>query len=211
MYKLKFNDKKDLIYYIIALSSIFGAIENILPKPLIFIKIGFSNIPFLLVFENLNLKDVFFLLVLKSIISAIFSGTILSPTFLLSIVGAIGIFFGIILIKLISLSLYFYQSILIKYIYLKKSNKNNIIIRENNFDLSVNILNYFSISGISIFFSFFSNFFQLLFYSLFFINDIYGFNLIFFITVLSIFTGYLTGYISNSLRKFIIFEIGDFA
>jgi|YNPMSStandDraft_2_1061718.scaffolds.fasta_scaffold00336_9 uncharacterized membrane protein len=186
MEKLLFNDKKSYIFYIISLSSIIGFIENFFPKILIFTKIGMSNIPILLVFDKLNFFDIFLILILKSFISAFFSGTLLTPTFLLSIAGSLGSFFGYVVIKI--------TNFIIFYLFNFKNTKEENLIQLSNSNL------IYSIISISIFLSFFSNFFQLIFYMIFLLKDIDGLNFIPIISIISIVSGYITGYIAYRLK-----------
>lgn len=194
MEKFLFKDKNDLLFYIIGISSIFGFLENIIPKPLIFIKLGFSNIPFLLILDLINLKELFIILFLKSLISAFFSGSIFTPTFLLSLSGVIGIFFGFSILLIFSKILNYFQ------IFIKK-NKN----KNENKNIIIKITDIFSLITISIFLAFFSNLFQLFFYSFFLVKDITAFSILFILTLLSILSGFFTGFISFKLKKIVNF------
>ena len=86
------NKQRNYIFFI-ALMTAFSTslyfLEMFLPKPMLFIKIGLSNIVVLvLVFSSLY-KVAFFVAILKSIMGAFFTGLIFSPTFMLSFLGGV--------------------------------------------------------------------------------------------------------------------------
>lgn len=86
---LKFYDKKFILFFAIV-SAIFSYIESIIPKPLIFVKIGFAYIPILIVLDKINILYSIIIILFKSIVTGIFAGTLFSFTGILSIVGAAG-------------------------------------------------------------------------------------------------------------------------
>ena len=64
-------------------------VENFIPKPLPFMKLGLANIVILILIFSGNAKTAFIISISKTIIGGFFSGTILSPTTLLSLSGSI--------------------------------------------------------------------------------------------------------------------------
>ena len=78
--KIDFNR----ISYLCAISLIFSYAEMILPKITPFLKLGLSNIVILSAF-SLNFLSFFLLTILKSLTSSIFSGTLFTPFFIISI------------------------------------------------------------------------------------------------------------------------------
>ncbi|MFN3410675.1 MAG: Gx transporter family protein [Exilispira sp.] len=96
---LKFYDKKFILFFA-TVSAIFSYIESIIPKPLIFVKIGFAYIPILIVLDKINVLYSIVIILLKSILTGIFAGSLFSFTGILSIVGAAGSVFAFALIYL---------------------------------------------------------------------------------------------------------------
>lgn len=86
---INFQGKKYILFFA-SLSAIFSFIESILPKPFFFIKIGFAYIPILLIIDKIEILPLISIIILKSIISGIFAGTLLSFTGVLSLIGSIG-------------------------------------------------------------------------------------------------------------------------
>lgn len=72
-----------------ALSSIIYAIESFLPKPLPFIRVGFGNILILFTLIELGFLPGIFVGISKSIIGGLISGTLSTPSTLLSFSGTI--------------------------------------------------------------------------------------------------------------------------
>ena len=72
----------------IALSSALYAIETFIPKPFPFIRVGLANIIVLFVIIQFGFMEGLILGVSKSIIGSIITGSLLSPSFILSISGS---------------------------------------------------------------------------------------------------------------------------
>lgn len=76
------------IAYLASLTLLFSYLEMILPRFIPFFRFGFSNIVILLAFD-LNFPSFFILTTIKSIVSCIFSGTLISPFFIISLFQSI--------------------------------------------------------------------------------------------------------------------------
>lgn len=74
----------------VSLALIFSYIENVLINfnLIPYYKIGLSQIPVILCLFSLNLGDTFILITLKTILSGLIFGTLLSPAFTIAIGGA---------------------------------------------------------------------------------------------------------------------------
>ncbi len=92
-----FEDKRYLLFFSL-ISATFSFTESILPRPFIFIKLGFAYIPILLVIDKLKPDSIIIIVFLKSLVAGFFSGTLFSFTGLLSIIGSLGSIFAYILI-----------------------------------------------------------------------------------------------------------------
>lgn len=79
---------KNRIAYLASLTLLFSYLEMILPRFIPFFRFGFSNIVILLAFD-LNFPSFFILTTIKSIVSCIFSGTLISPFFIISLFQSI--------------------------------------------------------------------------------------------------------------------------
>ncbi|HPC38019.1 MAG TPA: Gx transporter family protein [Exilispira sp.] len=86
---LFFPDRRYILFFS-TLAAVFSFIESILPKPFLFIKIGLGYIPILLIIDKVDYLPFISIVLLKSIITGIFAGTLFSFTGLLSIVGSLG-------------------------------------------------------------------------------------------------------------------------
>lgn len=73
------TDKKALITYLTALSLFFAIAENAIPHPLPFFRLGLASIPLLLALPLLDAGGYLLLVLSKWIVSALASGTLLSP------------------------------------------------------------------------------------------------------------------------------------
>jgi len=91
------NMKKNIIPFFAALCLFLSAIEYAIPKPLPFLRLGLANLPILLALSVLNFRQIFFLIVLKTIGQGILSGTLFSYVFLFSVVGSFASCFGMML------------------------------------------------------------------------------------------------------------------
>ena len=83
--------EKDIkkIAMLVALASVVQIAENLLPSPLPGVKLGLANIITLVVLSDMGFKAAFEVAVLRTIISSLILGTFLSPTFILSLSGAV--------------------------------------------------------------------------------------------------------------------------
>ena len=129
---------KDKIYFLAlmtALATSLYFIEMLLPKPLPFIKIGFSNIIILLLVYNRIFRFAIFTTLLKSVIGSFATGTLLTPTFLLSFSGGLSsclfmIIFTLLLqnLSIVGLSIIgafshlLMQLLVVKYLIIKSNN-----------------------------------------------------------------------------------------
>lgn len=94
--KLNSDKKNILIAFLIAISSLLSIIDSIITKPFI-VKIGLANIVTLILINENRFKIAIFVMIARVFISSIFSGTIFSLAFLLSLSGGIfSIIFSII-------------------------------------------------------------------------------------------------------------------
>jgi heptaprenyl diphosphate synthase len=88
--KISKNGHNKHIYFLSIMTAIAVSLyffEVLLPKPLPFMKIGFSNIVVLLLVFSGFWKEAFLVGGSKSIIGSFITGTLFSPTFVLSIFG----------------------------------------------------------------------------------------------------------------------------
>ncbi len=90
---LRFEDKRYILFFS-TLAAIFSFIESILPKPFLFVKIGIGYIPILLIIDKISYIPLISIVLLKSVITGIFAGTLFSFTGILSITGSIGCIFA---------------------------------------------------------------------------------------------------------------------
>lgn len=68
-----------------ALSLFLALIENFIPRPLPFFRLGLANISMLIALKDFNAKEYFTLSVFKALSTSYISGTLISPFFLLSL------------------------------------------------------------------------------------------------------------------------------
>lgn len=80
--------KKDLVPILGALALFLAIIEQFIPKPLPFIKIGLANLPILISLILLSPKDIIKLLLLKSLGTSLLTGTLFSWLSLYSLAGS---------------------------------------------------------------------------------------------------------------------------
>jgi len=86
---LRFEDKRYILFFS-TLAGIFSFIESILPKPFLFVKIGIGYIPILLIIDKISYIPLISIILVKTIITGIFAGTLFSFTGVLSIIGSFG-------------------------------------------------------------------------------------------------------------------------
>jgi len=95
---LFFKDGRYILFFSI-ISAVFSFIESFIPRPFVFVKIGFAYIPIILIIDKVNIYSTILIILLKSIISGFFSGTLFSFTGLLSITGCFGSIFAYLIIS----------------------------------------------------------------------------------------------------------------
>lgn len=71
-----------------ALCLFLSMVEYAIPKPLPFLRLGLANLPVLLAFSKLKIKDVVLLVVIKTLVQGLISGTLFSYVFLFSAAGS---------------------------------------------------------------------------------------------------------------------------
>ena len=81
-------DQKKLISFLSALCLFLAAIENVVPKPLPFLRLGIANLPVILALFLLPYRKVLLLVVFKVFAQAVISGTLFSYIFLFSAGGS---------------------------------------------------------------------------------------------------------------------------
>ncbi|MCR4823072.1 MAG: Gx transporter family protein [Treponema sp.] len=94
------EDKKEkkLIYFLAALCLFLSAVENAIPKPLPFMRIGLANLPVILGLFLLPYRKIFSIVIFKIFAQGIISGTLFSYVFIFSAGGSFASAFGMILI-----------------------------------------------------------------------------------------------------------------
>ena len=85
---MELQNKKDKIAFLASLSLIYSYIEFLLPRPVPFLRLGFSN-AIILSALFLDFPSFFILCIIKSICSSFISGTLFSPFFLISFAQSI--------------------------------------------------------------------------------------------------------------------------
>jgi len=84
------KDKKLLnLAFFTALAITIFMLENLLPRPLPFMKFGFANIIILYVLVTMNFRSALIVTVSKVLVGGLFTGLLISPTSLLSFCGSI--------------------------------------------------------------------------------------------------------------------------
>lgn len=71
-----------------ALCLFLSMVEYAIPKPLPFLRLGLANLPILLAFSKLRLKEVTLLVMIKTLVQGLISGTLFSYVFLFSAAGS---------------------------------------------------------------------------------------------------------------------------
>jgi len=84
------KDKKLLnLAFFTALAITIFVLENLLPRPLPFMKFGLANIIILYVLITMNFHSALLITIFKTLIGGLFTGLLLSPTSLLSLSGSL--------------------------------------------------------------------------------------------------------------------------
>ena len=81
------QDRFRLLFFS-ALCLFLSMVEYAIPKPLPFLRLGLANLPVLLAFSKLKIKDVVLLVVIKTLVQGLISGTLFSYVFLFSATGS---------------------------------------------------------------------------------------------------------------------------
>ena len=81
------QDRFRLLFFS-ALCLFLSMVEYAIPKPLPFLRLGLANLPVLLAFSKLKIKDVVLLVVIKTLVQGLISGTLFSYVFLFSAAGS---------------------------------------------------------------------------------------------------------------------------
>lgn len=89
MKSTSYPTNRDFIAMLGAMALFLSLIEYIIPKPIPFIKLGLANLPVLIALTRLKTKEYLLLILVKSIGSALISGTIFSWIFLYSLSGSL--------------------------------------------------------------------------------------------------------------------------
>ncbi|RLC46922.1 MAG: hypothetical protein DRH57_05110 [Candidatus Cloacimonadota bacterium] len=72
-----------------AIASLLFLVENLIPKPLPFLRIGLANILVILVLVLIGYKEALLITVTKTVLGSFFSGLLFSPTIILSLGSSI--------------------------------------------------------------------------------------------------------------------------
>ncbi len=87
---MEYNHRKIvLLATFTAIASLLFLIENLIPKPLPFLRIGLANILIILTLVLIGVKEALLITVTKTILGTFFSGLLFSPTVLLSLGSSI--------------------------------------------------------------------------------------------------------------------------
>lgn len=87
---LKDKNKKDIyLIFLILLGLYLSLIENIIPKPFPWMKIGLSNVSILIALEKFNSKMAIKTLIFRVFIQALMLGTLFTPGFLISLTAGV--------------------------------------------------------------------------------------------------------------------------
>lgn len=101
MQKVQFAMKKSdekLVSFLAALCLFLAAIENAIPKPLPFLRLGLANLPVILTLYLLPYRKILLLVLFKVLAQGIISGTLFSYVFLFSAGGSFASAIGMIFI-----------------------------------------------------------------------------------------------------------------
>lgn len=82
---MKKNNEEIYLIVLVLLGLYLSLVENIIPKPFPWMKIGLSNISILIALEKFNSKMAIKTLVLRVLIQALMLGTLFTPGFIISI------------------------------------------------------------------------------------------------------------------------------
>lgn len=88
------DERRHRLVFFSALCLFLSMVEYAIPKPLPFLRLGLANLPILLAFYKLPLKDVVVLMATKTVTQGLISGTLFSYVFLFSAAGSISSVLG---------------------------------------------------------------------------------------------------------------------
>jgi heptaprenyl diphosphate synthase len=81
---------RDVVALLGAFCLFLSTIEYMIPKPLPFMRIGFSNLPIMLALDLLSFRSFFLLVAIKIVGQSLVTGSLFSYIFLFSLVGSFG-------------------------------------------------------------------------------------------------------------------------
>ncbi|MBN2650819.1 MAG: Gx transporter family protein [Spirochaetales bacterium] len=87
------HSKKELVYLLAGSALFLSVVEILIPKPVPFMRLGLANISIILGIYLLGFSYTFLLVLFKTLVQGVLSGTILSFAFGLSISGSLASFF----------------------------------------------------------------------------------------------------------------------
>ncbi|MDO4690493.1 MAG: Gx transporter family protein [Fusobacterium sp.] len=98
---IKDKNREDIYLIVLVLLGLYlSLIENLIPKPFPWMKIGLSNVAILIALEKFNSKMAIKAIILRVFIQALMLGTLFTPGFIISIsAGTVSTFFMIFLYK----------------------------------------------------------------------------------------------------------------
>lgn len=79
----------DTLLFFASLCLFLSSVEYAVPKPLPFMRLGLANIPVIFAVKSFRTRDIFFLILLKVLLSSFISGTLFSYVFLFSAAGSL--------------------------------------------------------------------------------------------------------------------------
>lgn len=88
----------DIIFFAF-ISSFIAAVENMFPRPLPYVRIGFSFIIILIILDTFSLKELILLIIIKNVSVALIFAYIFTPPFYLGITGGLA---SVVVMKVLS-------------------------------------------------------------------------------------------------------------
>ncbi len=82
------NSRREITLLLLS-AAVLGAVDSLLPRPVPFLRLGLANIPAVIAVIRLGFLAALEVNVLRSVCVALLMGTIATPTFVLSISGAV--------------------------------------------------------------------------------------------------------------------------
>lgn len=98
---LKDKNREDIYLIVLVLLGLYlSLLENLIPKPFPWMRIGLSNVAILIALEKFNSQMAIKALILRVFIQALMLGTLFTPGFIISIIaGSLSTFFMVFLYK----------------------------------------------------------------------------------------------------------------